>query len=200
MKSGIAMSNFDFDFELRLKNHGREKPEKSGDGIFGCIPHVRGALPESGGGSDMNADYVDMLRCLNRAGVDYMLVGGWAVNMYGYIRATVDLDIWILADADNAKKVYAAVAEFGAPVSEMKPDEFAEYGMIFQIGVAPCRVDIISKISGVSYADAVTRAVSKTIDGIPVRIISLEDLIANKKASGRAKDLADVEVLEGCRK
>jgi predicted nucleotidyltransferase len=148
----------------------------------------------------MNADYIDMLKCLNKAGVDYILVGGWAVNMYGYIRATVDLDVWILADADNAKKVYSAVAEFGAPVSEMKPEEFAEYGMIFQIGVAPCRVDIISKISGVSYADAVSRAVPKTIDGIPVRIISLEDLIANKKASGRAKDLADVEVLEGCRK
>ncbi len=148
----------------------------------------------------MNADYVDMLKCLNKAGVDYILVGGWAVNMYGYIRATVDLDIWILADSENAKKVYRAVAEFGAPVSEMKPEEFAEYGMIFQIGVAPCRVDIISKISGVSYADAVTRAVPKTIDGVNVRIISLEDLIANKKASGRAKDLADVEVLEGCRK
>ena len=148
----------------------------------------------------MNADYIDMIKCLNKAGVDYILVGGWAVNMYGYIRATVDLDVWILADADNAKKVYSAVAEFGAPVSEMKPEEFAEYGMIFQIGVAPCRVDIISKISGVSYADAVTRAVQKTIDGIPVRIISLDDLIANKKASGRAKDLADVEALEGFRK
>ncbi len=148
----------------------------------------------------MNSDYVDMLKCLNSAGVDYILVGGWAVNMYGYIRATVDLDIWILADMENAKKVYSAVAEFGAPVSEMKPEEFAEYGMMFQIGVAPCRVDIISKISGVSYADAVQRAVPKTIDGIPVRVISLEDLIANKKASGRAKDLADVEVLEGCGK
>ena len=148
----------------------------------------------------MNADYIDMLKCLNKAGVDYILVGGWAVNMYGYIRATVDLDIWILANVDNAKKVYSAVAEFGAPVAEMKPEDFAEYGMIFQIGVAPCRVDIISKISGVTYADAVTRAVPKTIDGVPVRIISLEDLIANKKASGRAKDLADVEVLEGCGK
>ena len=148
----------------------------------------------------MNADYIDMLKCLNKAGVDYILVGGWAVNMYGYIRATVDLDIRVLADADNAKKIYTAVAEFGAPVSQMKPEEFAEYGMIFQIGVAPCRVDIISKISGVSYTDAVTRAVLKTIDGIPVRVISLDDLIANKKASGRAKDLADVEVLEGCRK
>ena len=142
----------------------------------------------------MNADYIDMLKCLNKAGVDYILVGGWAVNMYGYIRATVDLDVWILANADNAKKVYSAVAEFGAPVAEMKPEDFAEYGMIFQIGVAPCRVDIISKISGVTYADAVTRAVPKTIDGIPVRIISLEDLIANKKASGRAKDLADVRL------
>ena len=148
----------------------------------------------------MNADYIDMLKCLNKAGVDYILVGGWAVNMYGYIRATVDLDIWILADPENAKKVYRAVAEFGAPVSEMKPEEFAEYGMIFQIGVAPCRVDIISKISGVSYADAVNRAVPKTIDGVPVRIISLDDLIANKKASGRTKDIADVEVLEGLRK
>lgn len=148
----------------------------------------------------MNADYIDMLKCLNKAGVDYILVGGWAVNMYGYIRATVDLDIWILADAENARKVYAALVEFGAPVAEMKPYDFAEYGMIFQIGVAPCRVDIISKISGVSYADAVNRAVPKTIDGVPVRIISLDDLIANKKASGRTKDIADVEVLEGLRK
>lgn len=145
----------------------------------------------------MDANYTDMLKCLNKAGVDYIMVGGWAVNMYGYIRATVDLDIWILADPANAERVYAALADFGAPVAQMKPNEFAEYGMVFQIGVAPCRVDIISKISGVRYAEAVTRAVHKTIDGVPVRIISLEDLIANKKASGRLKDLADVEVLEG---
>ena len=148
----------------------------------------------------MNVDYMDMLKCLNKAELDYIMVGGWAVNMYGYVRATVDLDIWILADAENARRVYTALVEFGAPVAEMKPDDFAEYGMIFQIGVAPCRIDIISKISGVSYLDAVQRAVPKTIDGVEVRVISLEDLIANKKASGRAKDIADVEVLEGLRK
>lgn len=144
----------------------------------------------------MDTNYTDMLKCLNNAGVDYILVGGWAVNMYGYIRATVDLDIWIMADKANAQRVYAALGEFGAPISNVKPEDFAEDGIIFQIGVAPCRIDIITRISGVSYADAVKRTVPKEIDGIPVKVISIEDLIANKKASGRTKDLADVEVLE----
>ena len=144
----------------------------------------------------MDANYTDMLKCLNGAGVDYILVGGWAVNMYGYIRATVDLDIWILADRANAQRVYAALGEFGAPIADVKPEDFAEDGIIFQIGVAPCRIDIITRISGVAYADAVKRAVSKEIYGIAVKVISIEDLIANKKASGRTKDLADVEVLE----
>ena len=144
----------------------------------------------------MDANYTDMLKCLNRNGVDYILVGGWAVNLYGYIRATIDLDIWIFADRANAERVYAALGEFGAPIADVKPEEFAEDGIIFQIGVAPCRIDIITRISGVSYADAVQRAVPKEIDGIAVKVISIEDLIANKKASGRTKDLADAEVLE----
>ena len=83
-----------------------------------------------------------------------------------------------------------------APIADIKPEDFAEDGIIFQIGVAPCRIDIITRISGVSYADAVQRAVPKEIDGISVKVISIEDLIANKKASGRTKDLADAEVLE----
>ena len=144
----------------------------------------------------MDANYTDMLKCLNGAGVDYILVGGWAVNMYGYIRATVDLDIWILADMANAQRVYAALGEFGAPIADVKPEDFAEDGIIFQIGVAPCRIDIITRISGVSYVDAARRTVPKEIDGVAVKVISIEDLITNKKASGRTKDLADVEVLE----
>ena len=148
----------------------------------------------------MDANYTDMLKCLNNAGVDYILVGGWAVNLYGYIRATVDLDIWILADRANAQRVYAALGEFGAPISDVRPEDFAEDGIIFQIGVAPCRIDIITRISGVTYTDATNRAVAKEIDGIPVKVISIDDLIANKKASGRTKDLADVEVLERIRK
>ena len=145
----------------------------------------------------MDSNYLDMLKCLNKAGVDYIMVGGWAVNLHGYVRATIDLDIWILADQENARKVYAALGEFGAPLGEVKPEDFAQDGTIFQIGVAPCRIDVINKIDGVKYAEASSRAIQKTIEGIPVRIISLEDLIVNKRASGRTKDLADVEILEG---
>ena len=148
----------------------------------------------------MDSNYTDMLRCLNKAGVDYIMVGGWAVNMHGYVRATVDLDIWILADGVNAAKVYAALREFGAPLSGISTADFAQEDLIFQIGVAPCRIDIITKISGVKYTDAVQRAVSKEIDGVPVRIIAMEDLIANKLASARTKDLADVEELRGMAK
>ncbi len=145
----------------------------------------------------MDNNYLDMLKCLNQARVDYILVGGWAVNMYGYIRATVDLDIWILADYENAQKVYAALAAFGAPLGNLTAQDFSTNGVIFQIGVAPCRIDIINEIDGVQYAEAAPRAILKDIDGVPVRILALEDLIANKRASGRTKDLADAEVLEG---
>jgi len=145
----------------------------------------------------MDANYLDMLKCLNKAGVDYIMVGGWAVNLHGYVRATIDLDIWILADHENARKVYAALGDFGAPLGDVRPEDFATDGTIFQIGVAPCRIDVINQIDGVSYADASPRAIEKIIDGIPVRIISKEDLIANKRASGRTKDLADAEILEG---
>ena len=145
----------------------------------------------------MDSNYLDMLKCLNKAGVDYIMVGGWAVNLHGYVRATIDLDIWILADQENARKVYAALGEFGAPLGQVKPEDFAQDGTIFQIGVAPCRIDVINKIDGVKYAEASPRAIQKTIEGVPVRIISREDLIANKRASGRTKDLADAEILEG---
>ena len=145
----------------------------------------------------MDSNYLDMLKCLKKAGVDYIMVGGWAVSLHGYVRATIDLDIWILADQENARKVYAALGEFGAPLGEVKPEDFAQDGTIFQIGVAPCRIDVINKIDGVKYAEASPRAIQKTIEGVPVRIISREDLIANKRASGRTKDLADAEILEG---
>lgn len=148
----------------------------------------------------MDSNYTDMLKCLNKAGVDYVMVGGWAVNMHGYVRATIDLDIWIMASRENAEKVYAALVDFGAPLADVTPGDFAVDGVIFQIGVAPCRIDIINKIDGLTYSDAAPRAIGKVIDGVPVRVLSIDDLIVNKRASGRTKDLADAEVLEGLRK
>ena len=148
----------------------------------------------------VNADYLDMLKCLNAAQVDYVMVGGWAVNLHGYIRATIDLDIWILADQHNAQKVFSALSSFGAPLQNVTPEDFAIEGTIFQIGVAPCRIDIINKIDGLTFSDASSRAVTTVIDGVPVRILSLDDLIVNKRASGRTKDLADAEMLEGFKK
>lgn len=148
----------------------------------------------------MNPDYVDMLKSLNAAHVEYLLVGGWAVNLYGYVRATVDLDIWISANSSNARRVCQALAAFGAPMTGIGPQDFEREGVVFQIGVAPCRIDVITRIDGVCYSDAASRASSRQIDGVPVRVISVDDLIANKRASGRTKDLADAEILEGLRK
>ena len=119
---------------------------------------------------------------------------GWATRAR---TRSASPDCWILADQENARKVYAALGEFGAPLAGVSPSDFAADGTIFQIGVAPCRIDVINKIDGVKYAEASSRAIEKTIEGVPVRIISLEDLIANKRASGRTKDLADAEILEG---
>ncbi len=145
----------------------------------------------------MNADYLDMLRCLNKAQVDYLLVGGWAVNFYGYVRTTVDLDIWVFADRENAQRIYRALIDFGAPLATVQPQDFEQDDLIFQIGVAPCRIDVITRIDGVSYREAKNRAVTKEIQGIPVSVLSKADLIANKRSTGRTKDIADAEILEG---
>ena len=130
-----------------------------------------------------------MLRCLNKAQVDYLLVGGWAVNFYGYVRTTVDLDIWVFADRENAQRIYRALIDFGAPLATVQPQDFEQDDLIFQIGVAPCRIDVITRIDGVSYREE--------IQGIPVSVLSKADLIANKRSTGRTKDIADAEILEG---
>ena len=145
----------------------------------------------------MNADFLDMLKCLNKANVDYLLVGGWAVNFHGYIRTTVDLDIWVLADANNARHIYQALVDFGAPLQNIKAQDFEKDDLIFQIGVAPCRIDVITKIDGLNYSDARKKAIRKEIKGIPINVISKEDLIVNKRSTGRIKDIADAEILEG---
>ena len=149
--------------------------------------------------SILNPDYRDMIECLQREGVEFMLVGGFAVMLYGWPRTTFDIDFWIMADPTNAAAVVRALRVFGAPLMDLTEADFHKPGMVFQIGNEPQRIDIISAVDGLDYAEAAKRAVRMTVDGLEFKVVSLDDLIVNKRASGRPKDLADALTLEKIR-
>ena len=147
----------------------------------------------------LNADYRDMVTCLQFEGVEFMLVGGYAVGLHGWPRTTFDIDFWILANPKNATALMRALKRFGAPLMDLSEEDFHVPGIVFQIGTEPQRIDILSSVSGVKYEDAVLRAELMQVDGLSLKVISLEDLIANKRASGRPKDIADALALEKLR-
>ena len=144
----------------------------------------------------LNQDYRDMVECLLNEGVDFMLVGGYAVALYGWPRTTFDIDFWIMANPGNAKAAMRAIQAFGAPLMGLTEADFHKPGMVFQIGTEPQRIDIISAADGLDYADASRRAVIMKVDGLELKVISIDDLIVNKRASGRPKDIADALALE----
>lgn len=144
----------------------------------------------------LNKDYRDMIECLQHEGVEFMLVGGYAVALHGWPRMTFDIDFWIMANPQNAAAVIRALRAFGAPLMDLKEEDFHKPGMVFQIGTEPQRIDILSAISGVAYEDAASRAVRMEVDGLSLKVIALDDLIANKRASGRPKDIVDAMTLE----
>lgn len=146
---------------------------------------------------DLNPDFRDMLRALNDADADFLVVGAYAVAAHGHPRATGDLDIWVRADVDNAPKVLAALSAFGAPMDQISEDDFASPSVVFQIGVPPGRIDILTDISGVDFGTAWDARMSITIDGITFPVLGRADLVANKRATGRPKDLADLDALGG---
>ncbi len=141
-------------------------------------------------------DFKELLGSLNSAGVRYLVLGGYAVNHYGYHRATDDLDIWIATDPANAEKVSLALQVFGGfPASKVKPSMFQEKGKVFIFGREPVRVDILTGPSAVDFETSYLRRNVVEWDGIQVPLISFEDLRTNKRSSGRAKDLADLDNL-----
>lgn len=144
----------------------------------------------------LNPDFHDILSIFNDQSVDYLLVGAYALAVHGFPRATGDIDLWILTTPDNARRVYAAIAEFGAPMEQLSEQDFVTKGIVFQIGVAPCRVDVLTSIDGVEFEDAWSRRLEIDIEGLKVSVLSREDLIKNKRASGRPKDIADLAWLE----
>jgi predicted nucleotidyltransferase len=145
----------------------------------------------------LNNDYKDILQSLSAEKVKFLLVGAYALAAHGYPRATMDIDFWIKPDADNANAVFRALEHFGAPMGDTSPSDLQKEDMIFQIGVAPRRIDIITSIDGLTFDEAYAHSKPVEIEGISVQIISVEDIIINKRSTGRTKDIADVEMLEG---
>jgi hypothetical protein len=143
----------------------------------------------------INSDFADLLQAFNAAGVDYLVVGAYAVALHARPRATGDLDVLVRPTRENASRVRHALAGFGAPVDDLSIDDLVSDDLIFQIGIAPIRVDVITAITGVSFEAAWAGRVSANLAGIDVNVIGRDELIANKRAAARPKDLADVEAL-----
>jgi hypothetical protein len=143
-----------------------------------------------------NSDFRDLFAELNAAGADYLVVGAHALAAHGHVRATKDLDVWTRQGSDNAARVHRALAAFGAPLLGLSVEDLAGPNLIFQIGVPPVRIDVITSMDGVEFEEAWRERVSSTYADQPVHVLSRRHLIQNKKASGRLQDLADVEALE----
>ena len=144
----------------------------------------------------LNEDYREMLQCLAGEDVEYLLVGAYALAAHGYPRATMDIDIWVMPSPANAQAVLRALASFGAPLHDLTEADLQKDDTIFQIGTAPRRIDIITGASGLRFLDCLERSVEIEIEGLIVRVPCIDDLILNKQASGRTKDLADAEALQ----
>jgi len=147
----------------------------------------------------LNSHYKDILLILSEKKAKFLLVGAYAMAVHGYPRSTMDIDLLVMPDPENASLVLEALDDFGAPTGNLSVDDLQKEGLIFQIGVAPCRIDILTSIDGMEFEDAYERSELIDIEGIPVRVLSIPDLIANKRATGRTKDLADAEMLEESR-
>jgi hypothetical protein len=140
-------------------------------------------------------DFKEFLQLLNANHVEYLLIGGYAVGYYGYVRATADMDIWIGSSPDNATQMVATLREFGFDVPNLSEALFLQADNIVRMGVPPFRIEILTSISGLRFEVCYAERVIDSIDGVEIPLISLPHLKINKRASGRLKDLTDLEHL-----
>jgi hypothetical protein len=143
----------------------------------------------------MNRDFVDLLRAFVEADVRFLVVGAYALAIHGRPRATGDLDVWVDATPANAARVMRALAAFGAPLSGVSEADFAAPGAVYQIGVAPGRIDVLTGLTGLTFADAWPGRLHRPFGEVEVDFIGREAFVRNKRATGRAKDLGDIEGL-----
>jgi len=145
----------------------------------------------------INPDFRDLFAALNAAQARYLLVGGYALAIHAVPRFTKDLDVWVDPTADNAERVVEALRQFGAPLAALTGADLARPGLIYQIGIPPNRIDILTAIDGVVFEAAWPARLLTTYGDQPVAVIGRADLIRNKRATGRAQDALDAAVLEG---
>ena len=144
----------------------------------------------------MNQDFVDLLRAFVDADVRFLVVGAYALAVHGRPRATGDLDIWIEPSKENAARVMRALAAFGAPLDQISESDFASPGVTYRMGVAPGRIDILTDLTGLTFDEAWPTRIPRPFGDVMVDVIGLAEFIRNKRATGRAKDLGDIEGLE----
>ena len=146
---------------------------------------------------ELNDDFVDVLDCLQRAAVEFVIVGAHALAAHGIARATGDIDIFVRPSAENATRLLSALADFGAPLAahQVTERDFSVSGTVYQIGLPPRRIDLLTEISGVSFEEAWTTRLAATVAGMQLAFLGREALIKNKLAAGRDKDLIDAKAL-----
>jgi len=145
----------------------------------------------------LNPDYRDMLSAFADAEVEYMIVGAYALAAHGHPRATGDIDLWVRPSSENAERVFHALSEFGAPLTDVNRRDFEAPDTVFQIGVSPRRIDILTAIKGVEFEQAWPERLEVEVEGMQLPVIGRRHLIENKRALGRTQDQADLERLRG---
>jgi hypothetical protein len=143
----------------------------------------------------MNQDFVDLLRAFIDADVRFMVVGAYALAHHGRPRATGDLDVWVDATPENAGRVMRALAAFGAPLHDVAEEDFARPGIVYQMGVPPGRIDVLTELTGLSFDEAWPERATGQFDGVTVAFIGRSAFLRNKRATGRPRDLGDIDGL-----
>lgn len=144
----------------------------------------------------LEEEFKELLKSLNRNAVRYLMIEGYAVVLHGYVRNTTDLDLAVAPDADNAERLVKALKDFGFDVPNLDTDLFTKPNSLIRMGFEPLKVEILNYLRGVDFEDAFRNRKEINVDGVDINLISITDLIANKRAVGRHIDLADVEELE----
>jgi hypothetical protein len=144
----------------------------------------------------MNQDFVDLLRAFAAHDVRCLIVGAYALALHGRPRATGDLDVWVDATPENATRVMAALKAFGAPLEQIDEADFSRPGVVYQLGVAPGRIDILTELTGLTFEEAWPGRLRHPFGDVQADFIGREAFLRNKRATGRAKDLGDIEGLE----